>query len=133
MTKSIPIDAIVSTLEKDKRAIFAYLYGSAARGETGRDIDIAVYAEDPVDPYRLSADLKTSLHQCTGLPADDFDVRILNSILQHGDIFDLLYLKQVLTESTILVDKRPDVRADFLERYGSKYRECEGLMAEVLA
>jgi len=36
---------VTGKLEKDKRVIFAYLYGSAARGTMGEDsdVDIAVF------------------------------------------------------------------------------------------
>jgi hypothetical protein len=37
-----------------------------------------------------------------------------------------------LEDGRLLVNKTHDVHSDFLERYGSKYRECEGLMQEVL-
>jgi len=33
----------------------------------------------------------------------------------------------------LIVDKKPIVRADFMEQYSFKYRECEGLIAEVLS
>jgi len=57
----------------------------------------------------------------------------LNSLVEHGDIFGLLYLRNVLRAGRILVDKDPKARSDFLERYGTRFRECEGLMQEVLA
>ena len=133
MPDSLPIDAIVDALEKDERALFAYLYGSAEKGQKGNDIDIAVYAKEPVDSHQLSADLKVSIHKLSGFPPDGFDIRVLNTVIEHGDIFGLLYLKNVLNESRILIDKDPDARADFLERYGSRFRECEGLMEELLA
>jgi hypothetical protein len=44
----------------------------------------------------------------------------------------LLYLKNVLEANRLLLDKLPAARADLLERYGSRFRECEGFMQEVV-
>jgi predicted nucleotidyltransferase len=112
--------------------VFAYLYGSFVESPQGRDIDIAVYAREDEDPFGLSADLKIALHKATGLPPDIFDVRIINDLEKQADPFGLLYLKNVLHKDGLLVDKDPSARADFLERYGTRYRECEGFIAEVV-
>lgn len=133
MSKKQPINTIVETLEKEKRVLFAYLYGSVAAGEKGNDIDIAVYSVAATDPHELSADLKVDLHIKTGIAPDRFDVRIVNELVERGDIFGLLFLQNVLETGRLLVDKSPTARGDFLERYGTRFRECEGLMQEVLA
>lgn len=127
------IEAVVKVLSRDTRVVFVYLYGSSASGPTGRDMDIAVYLREQADPYRSSADLKYLLYRETGLEPDIFDIRVLNEIDKDGDLFGLLYLKNVLEQGKILVDKDPDVLAYFLERYGLRYRECEGLIQEVLS
>lgn len=126
-------DSITAALSEDDRVVFAYLYGSAAENGKGNDIDIAVYAAKGVDPHKLSADLKVSLHKRIGFPPDTFDIRILNGLAGRGGIFALLYLKNVLKGNRLLIDKNKDARTDFLERYGMRFRECEGLMQEVLA
>lgn len=128
-----PIDLLAGVLSADGRIDFAYLYGSAASGGAGRDIDIAVHASGELDPHRLAADLKIDLHRRTGLPPDLFDVRVVNGVEAQGDLFALLYLRGVLEHGRLLVDRRPEVRAGFLERYGDRFRECEGLIQEVLA
>ena len=126
------IPSVIKGLNQDDRIIFAYLYGSIAEEGRGNDIDIAVYSQPDSDPHLLSADLKIALHQETGLPPDIFDIRIINSLAEEGDIFSLLYLKRVLSTNYLLVDKDPDIRVDFLESYGFRYRECEGMIQEVL-
>jgi len=126
------IDTVREVIADDSRVEFAYLYGSYVGDEEARDIDIAVYASRGIMPHGLAADLKIALSRRTGLPPDGFDIRILNEVLGSGDLFGLLYLKRVLTTGILLFDRRPDTRTDFIERYGMKYRECEGLMAEVL-
>lgn len=127
------VDALVKLLARDDRVIFAYLYGSMAREGKGNDIDVAVFPASRTDPDLLAVDLKINLHSQTGMPPDVFDIRILGNLIEKGDIFSLLYLRSVLDGGRILVDKDRDLRADFLERYGVKFRECEGLIQEVLA
>jgi len=127
------VNAVVKVLSENDRVLFAYLYGSALSGDKGNDIDIAVYTKADEDPHRLSADLKIALYKETSLLPDAFDVRILNDLNERADIFGLLYLKNVLERGRVLVDKQSDVRLDFLERYGLRFRECEGLIQEVLA
>jgi uncharacterized protein len=133
ITDSAIIDSIVKALFEDERVLFAYLYGTAAGSGEGNDIDIAVYSAESSDLHQLSVDLKIALHKQTGISPDTFDVRILNGVAEHGDIFGLLFLKNVLSENRLLIDRDPDGRSDFLEQYGLRFRECEGLMQEVLA
>lgn len=99
----------------------------------GNDIDIAVFSDGQCDSHLLSADLKIALYKETGLSADDFDIRIIDEILEKGDIFALLYLKNVLEQGKVIVDKDFAIRSAFLEHNGMKFRECEGLIQEVLA
>jgi predicted nucleotidyltransferase len=127
------IDEIIETLDADPRVAFAYLYGSFADVGIGNDIDIAVYLFEPADLHQASSDLKIALHKKTGLPPDGFDIRIVNDLERNGDLFGLLYLKNVLTTNQLLIDKDPEARAAFLETYSLRYRECEGLFQEVLS
>lgn len=127
------VKAIIRVLEADSQVVFAYLYGSMQKDGHGRDIDIAVYTVDRADGDLVALDLKIALYHETGMPADVFDVRPIREVLVSGDIFGLLYLKKVLEEGRLLVDKDPDVHAAFLERYGFRYRECAGMIQEVLA
>jgi predicted nucleotidyltransferase len=132
ISQKLDMDALVKVLSENDSVVFAYIYGSVLAGDGVNDIDIAVFAKTDADPNQLSADLKVSLHNKTSLPPDVFDVRILNAVSEHGDIFGLLYLKHVLEDGKILVDKDPGDRAAFLEHYGLRFRECEGLIQEVL-
>jgi uncharacterized protein len=127
------IDAIVKVISEDERVLFAYLYGSVADCGEGNDIDVAVYSAKNEDFHLLSADLKIAIHKKTGLSPDVFDIRILNGLAEHGNLFDLLYLKNVLSENRVLIDRDPESRSDFLELYGLRFRECEGLIQEVLS
>ncbi len=126
------IPTLEQVLNQDDRVVFAYLYGSTAESGVGNDVDIAVYARTGVDPHLLGADLRIELGERSGLSPEAFDVRVVNRVAREGDVFGLLYLQRVFSTNQLLVDKDPDVRADFLECYGTRYRECEGLIQEVL-
>jgi uncharacterized protein len=132
MDRNNLIDNIIETLSKDPRVVFAYLYGSMVVAGAGNDVDIALYSVEQANPHALAADLKIALHKKTGSTPDTFDIRVINGLLEHGDIFSLLYLKNILTCNQLLVDRNFVARTDFLEQYGRKFRECEGLIEEVV-
>ena len=121
-------------LAADPRVIFGYLYGSFLEDPAkARDVDIAVYSSPGTDPFVLSADLKISLYRATGVPADHFDVRVINEVVAKGDLFGLVFLRRLFATGILLLDRDADRKGDFLEAYGMKYRECEGLIGELLA
>ena len=126
-------DAVTEVLSKDDRIVFAYIHGSIFSEGKGKDVDLAIFSDPKADNYSLPVDLKVSLHRKTDLPPEAFNIRIINDTVAKGDIFTLLYLRNVLEDGCVLVDNSPSVRADFLESYGFKFRECEGLIQEVLA
>lgn len=112
--------------------VFAYLYGSFGCSEQYNDLDIAVYSKEGSDPFQVSSDLKVALHEATGASPDFYDIRVINDLLEKGDLFSLIFLKYLLEKNQVLVDKDFDLRTDFLEKYSMKYRSCEGLLDEVL-
>lgn len=126
-------NTIRQVLAANPAVVFAYLYGSCLDSDSYQDIDIAVFATPESDPLRLPIDLRISLARKTELNPDKFDIRIINHLLEKGDMFALLYLRDVLNRGRLLVDNRFEVRAAFVESFGMKYRLCEGLIAEVLA
>lgn len=81
----------------------------------------------------MSADLKIAFAEKTGKSPDAFDVRVINHLLRKGDLFALLYLKDVFSPGELLIDNNFQDRASFIEAFGMKYRACEGLIAEVCA
>jgi uncharacterized protein len=126
------IETLRNILKKDHRIVFAYLYGSVLTEENYNDIDIAIYAKPEHNKLGLAIDIQILLYEHTGITADFFDVKIINDLIVHGDIFSLLYLKSVFAADSLILDNDFDVRADFLEAYSMKYRECEGFLDEVL-
>ena len=129
MEKERVINLIKDTLNKDDRLVFAYLYDSFVKEETFRDIDIGIYVKNPDEnPFFISSDIQTVLSQTAkqrglGLPADLFDVKILN----HAPF---TFLKRIFKEGKLIVDNNPDLRTDIIEYVSLKYRECSGLLAE---
>lgn len=126
------VNIIAEVFAKEPRLVFAYLYGSAIRGAEARDIDIAVYSAGESVPHELSADLKIALSHGTALLPDVFDVRVINHLLERGDLFALFYLRNVFSNNLLILDKDETVRTSFIESFNLKYRECEGLMDEVV-
>jgi predicted nucleotidyltransferase len=127
------VNVITNVLKQKPSVVFAYLYGSSMESDSYNDIDIAIYAIPESDPFRLSADLKLALSEKTGKSPDLFDIRVINHLLIKGDLFSLLYLKEVLSLGSLLIDNNFSERAAFIEAFGMKYRECQGLIAEVCA
>ena len=128
------VSEIRRVLAADPRVIFAYLYGSYLEDPAqARDVDLAVYSTPEADPFILAADLKMALYRDSGTPADRFDVRIINDLVVKGDLFGLLFLKNLLEKGSLLVDRDREIKGEFLEAYGLKYRSCAGLLGEILA
>ena len=127
------VNVITNVLKQKPSVVFAYLYGSSMESDSYNDIDIAIYAIPESDPFRLSADLKLALAEKTGKSPNLFDIRVINHLLIKGDLFSLLYLKEVLSLGSLLIDNNFSERAAFIEAFGMKYRECQGLIAEVCA
>jgi predicted nucleotidyltransferase len=128
-TRERIIAAVKNVLEPDDRLVFAYLYGSFARGESFRDIDVAVYLRDPNhNPFHVSSDLKERISRTlrgagVAADADLFDVTILNGA-------PFTFLRRIFVEGFLLIDRDPDIRTDLIEHVSMKYRECAGLMVE---
>jgi predicted nucleotidyltransferase len=99
------LKAIKQILRQNPSVVFAYFYGSSKDSEVYNDIDIAVFSTLDSDPLRLSVDLKIALSEKTGINPDTFDVRVINHLLRKGDLFSLLYLRDVLVQGELLLDK----------------------------
>jgi predicted nucleotidyltransferase len=98
------LNAIRSVLEHNSSIVFAFLYGSSQVSDLYNDIDIAVYSKDNPPPPGLSVDLQIALSAKTGKAPDQFYVRVINRLLQKGDLFALLYLNDVLNRGRLLID-----------------------------
>lgn len=88
------------------KVVFAFLFGSAARGELAplSDIDIAVYLSK--ENSRDFFDLKLSLHAdiCRALRRNDVDIVVLNTAV------NLMLLEDIIRNGTVLYDRDMGVR-----------------------
>jgi len=72
------MEKIVEVLENEPHVLFAYFFGSRARGKQrgGSDIDIAVYVDEEQEPL-FTASLALKMEKALGT-GEGVDVRILN-------------------------------------------------------
>lgn len=89
--------------------LFAYLYGSEARGEAGiaSDVDVAVMFDAGVHPAEyLRRELALGLAFDAGIGGEKADVRAVNSM-------PLLLRGRVATEGILLYSANEEARVDF--------------------
>lgn len=113
---------ITKKLRKDKRIIFAYLYGSAARGDMREDsdVDVAVFLQDPEDDPLLGASISLELEEITGRSVD---VRIIN----HAPA---IFINQVLKDGKLLLSGDDQLRVNFEVRNMNEYLDFLPLINE---
>ncbi len=101
-----------SLVQQQDRVVFAYLFGSHARGDISAlsDIDIAAYFVDG-DLLRWH-EWKISLYMALSrrLGTNDIDIVVLNSAS------NLILLDDIIRRGVVLVDRDPDLREDFEQR-----------------
>ena len=112
MSSLTPWCVIGSTLqpvwEKFPEIVFAYLFGSLARGsgwETS-DVDLAIYVKQP-DSFSFSRKLEFHGDCCRILQRNDVDVVVLNQTR------NLLLLDQVMRDGEIVLNRDQGVLDDF--------------------
>lgn len=103
-------DVILSVFEKyNDKVVFAYLFGTAARGTMSplSDIDIAVFL--PPGTRESYFDTGLSLHAdlCRALNRSDVDVVVLNTVT------NIMLLDEIVRYGIVVYDKNPDLREDF--------------------
>ncbi len=131
MMKSIIIQTVKDVVKKNDTVIFAYLFGSFLEVDTYRDIDIAVFCDDAVlkNPFALTSDLKISISNVTDIPADIFDIVLINYCIA-SDRADSLFVMYNIFQGLLIKDEKPDLRTDIIEKLSRQLRESEGLLAE---
>jgi hypothetical protein len=124
--------ALQRALRDEETVTLAYLFGSHAQGRAGEtsDVDVAVLTESNDNKLRQLVDLKTMLEDVvdrevdvTLIPVRGTDPRLLNQVLQHGE---LLYAQDEATR----VDFETSARSKYLdmkphiEEYDRRVREA---------
>ena len=92
--------------------VFAYIYGSFARGESVRDLDVALYTAEEKD-FLFAADIAVILKRETGFEAD---VTVMNHTpvaLQFA----------ILRDGLLLFSKDEALRTALIDRVSRQYRE----------
>ncbi len=92
--------------------IFSYAHGSFIKSTQFRDIDIAIFINDTRGFY-FESDLSAEL---TSVTKFDTEVRIINKA-------PVAFKMAVLRDGVLLFSKDEDIRTNFLEKVGKKYRE----------
>ena len=109
-----PLSGLLSELGRSLdpyrgKILFAYLFGSIARGEAARgsDLDLAVYFADnrPQFQRKLKVDLYMTLSRL--LKKDDIDIVVLNTAS------NLMLLDEILRQGIVLLDTDPVLREEF--------------------
>ena len=108
------MNAAIELLANDERVKFAYLFGSAARGEQNSlsDIDIAVFLREDCDPADAKLDLLRRL--IDRLRTDRIDLVLLNRA-------PLPLAARVLRCRTVLADRDPFSRHRYESRILREY------------
>ena len=111
--KKLLLDRISSFLESRSDVFFAYVHGSFVRDEKFADIDIGIFLREPArfDLLDLELELETALQSLTRFPVD---LRVLN-------FAPLSFVYNVIKESALVVDREPNLRADFEGKIIKKY------------
>lgn len=103
--KSTLKEKIKQVLDEDcKEADAVYLFGSFAGNSRFSDIDIGLLLKEvPSDPTEYELNLETNLERKIQYPCD---IRILNAAPPG-------FCYEVISTGQLLVDKNPNLRADF--------------------
>jgi uncharacterized protein len=102
--------ALLPVFEKfGDKIVFAYLFGSAAKGEATAksDIDIAVYFSGDIPESHFQDRLSLYADICRALKSNDIDLLVLNSAA------NLIMLEDIVRHGILLYDRNPDLRDEY--------------------
>ena len=100
------------TLLSHEHLVFAYVYGSFARGEPWRDLDVALYTREAQETF-IALDLAVALQEATGF---DADVTVMNKApvaLQFA----------IFRDGQLLFSRDEALRTTRLEKVARQYRD----------
>jgi predicted nucleotidyltransferase len=105
-------ESVRSLLASSEDIIFAYIYGSFARGEPVRDLDVALYTTEEKD-FLFAVDVAALLRRETGC---EVDVTVMN----HAPV---ALQFAILRDGLLLFSKDEARRTALIERVSRQYRE----------
>jgi predicted nucleotidyltransferase len=104
--------SVRSLLSSSADIVFAYIYGSFARGEPVRDLDVALYTTENKD-FLFAVDVAALLRRATGF---EVDVTVMN----HAPV---ALQFAILRDGLLLFSKDEALRTALIERVSRQYRE----------
>jgi len=105
-------ESVRSILASSEDIVFAYIYGSFARGEPVRDLDLALYTTEDKD-ILFASDVAALLRNDTGF---EVDVTVMN----HAPV---ALQFAILRDGLLLFSKDEARRTALIERVSRQYRE----------
>ena len=104
--------SVRSILASSEDIVFAYIYGSFARGEPVRDLDVALYTTEDED-FLFAMDVAALLRRKTGF---EVDVTVMN----HAPV---ALQFAILRDGLLLFSQDEALRTALIERVSRQYRE----------
>jgi predicted nucleotidyltransferase len=105
-------ESVRALLAPSEDIVFAYIYGSFARGEPARDLDVALYTAEDKD-FLFAVDVAVILRRDTGL---EVDVTVMN----HAPV---ALQFAILRDGLLLFSKDEARRMALIERVSRQYWE----------
>jgi predicted nucleotidyltransferase len=106
------IEAISLFFQQQKKIVAVYLFGSFPSEKAFSDIDLGILFEGDVkNPLDTEVELETQIQRVVKYPVD---ARILNRA-------PLSFCQRVIRSGTLILDRSPNVRADFQGRVLKQY------------
>jgi predicted nucleotidyltransferase len=105
-------ESVRSLLASSEDIVFAYIYGSFARGEAVRDLDVALYTTVDKD-FLFAVDVAALLRRDT-----DFEVDV--TVMNHAPV---ALQFAILRDGLLLFSKDEVLRTTLIEKVSRQYRE----------
>ena len=105
-------ESVRSLLAPSEDIVFAYIYGSFARGEPVRDLDVALYTTEDKD-FLFAIDVAALLRRAT-----DFEVDV--TVMHHAPV---ALQFTILRDGLLLFSKDEALRTALIEKVSRQYRE----------
>lgn len=104
--------------------VAAYVFGSFVTADVYSDVDVAILLTEQTDrPLMLELDVESALERVVDGPVD---VRVLNSA-------PISFAQSVIRTGVVILDARPNQRADFEGQVLKKYFDFAPFRARYLA
>ena len=118
-------DILKKVMEKDEKVLFAYVYGSYARGsiDFDSDIDVAVYLKSSDVKGYISKEQELTIELVTIIHTDRIDLRILN-------VLPLLLQYHILKDGIPIFVRDDKERVDFETRVMNRFFELKPYIDE---